>query len=434
MTVEVRIGDSRKLIHGLADKSIDCCVTSPPYWSLRDYKTDPIIFDGLPDCEHEWIIEKGVKNIGRDDKYYGGSVGASEWGIEKKSPRDTDFCSLCGAWRGQLGLEPTPELFIKHLLDFFDDVKLKLKDEGNCFVNLGDTYSANRGYQVDGTKQTAGSQAPIKISSQSCGVPPKCLCFIPERFAIGMIERGWIVRNKIIWSKPNHIPESVTDRLTKTHEVIYHFVKQQKYYYNLDAIREPNKVCGVTDKRPLGIERSRDYEGKWQGNKMSENFGSPRARTQRKHDNTNHAGNGSGVKDHSGYFKADGTLLINPLGKNPGDVWNITTQPFAGSHFAVFPLELVRRPILAGCPEQVCAICGKPKGWCSCLWRFMLDDPFINGTVLDPFAGSGTVGEFCRHNDRNAILFELNPEYKKLIDDRAMLNIPELSSFAEAMP
>lgn len=362
--IEVQIGDSRRLIHGLKDKSIDCVVTSPPYWRLRDYKTEPIIFDGRLDCEHEWkgFVRSGISG-GNSPKVY--SRKGNLPNMQAFDDQEQTFCSLCGAWHGQLGLEPTPELFIKHLLDFFDDVKLKLKDEGNCFVNLGDSYSTRSGGMNQGSWGKLGCDNERGAIKQSkTNLPDKCLCMIPPRFAWGMIERGWILRNSIIWAKPNHMPESVTDRLTKSHEVIYHFVKQQKYYYDLDAIREPHK-------EPNGSHNSIKQIQCYTYGKTS-------------------------------CFR--GLESYNHNGKNPGDVWTITTQPFAESHFAVFPLELVRRPIIAGCP--------------------------IGGMVLDPFAGSGTVGEFCRHNERNAILFELNPEYKKLIEDRAMLNVPELGSFA----
>ena len=247
--IDLQIGDSRKLIHGLTDASIDCVMTSPPYWGLRDY--------------------------GHSD---------------------------------QIGLEKTPEEYLKTMLDLFDDVKLKLKDEGNCFVNLGDSY-AGSGVN-DGTTNAGISNAAKRNDVKSTsrpntkvqGLKAKCLCMIPQRFAWGMIERGWILRNEIIWAKPNHMPESVTDRLTKSHEVIYHFVKQQKYYYDLDAIREPHKDSSMERyQRPLkmggakhagkkGFEiysgnewKPEGYSGKFEGANNAESFGSPRARTQRKH-------------------------------------------------------------------------------------------------------------------------------------------------------
>ncbi len=372
--IDLRIGDSRKLIHGLTDKSIDCVVTSPPYWGLRDY--------GHPD---------------------------------------------------QIGLERTPEEFLKTLFNFFDDVMLKLKDEGNCFVNLGDSYFGSGGaggdYNEGGIRE--GQKKYKQGTFKHKYLKSKSLVMIPERFAWGMIEHGWILRNKIIWGKPNHMPESVTDRLTKSYEVVYHFVKQQKYYYDLDVIREPHKnssmeryqrtlkMGGAKHAGKVGFEiysgndwKPEGYSGKFDGLIGSESFGSPRARTQRK---------GAEYKgkwvDNQGYMnevqkrineaRANGvphdSALNHPKGKNPGDVWYIPTQPYPKNHFAVFPIELIRRPILAGCP--------------------------VGGTVLDPFSGSGTVGEFCRCNERNAILFEINPEYSKLIKERAMITTPELSSW-----
>jgi site-specific DNA-methyltransferase (cytosine-N4-specific) len=419
--IDVRIGDARKLIHELKDKSIDCVVTSPPYWSLRDYKTEPIIFDENPDCEHAWgneiVINKG--NPGNMTTL----VGTQTANLSKSAYNYGSFCSKCGAWKGQLGLEPTPVLFIIHLIDFFDNVKLKLKDEGNVFVNLGDTYSGSGGAGGDYNKGGL-REGQSKYKQGKNNYSAKCLCLIPERFAIGMVERGWILRNSIIWQKPNHMPESVTDRLTKAHEVIYHFVKQQKYYYNLDAIREPlaessfkritqknvlNQSGGFKQEELRGIPNNgngsrcnkmvqslaKKYQCKFENTKNPEAFSSPRARTLRDKHIDNQSRTTLGL--HNG---RDPLNIVNPNGKNPGDVWNITLQPYPESHFAVFPLELVRRPILAGCP--------------------------VGGTVLDPFAGSGTVGEFCRNNERNAILYELNPDYKKLIEDRTMVKVPEL--------
>jgi len=370
--IDLQIGDSRKLIHGLTDASIDCVMTSPPYWGLRDY--------------------------GHSD---------------------------------QIGLEKTPEEYLKTMLDLFDDVKLKLKDEGNCFVNLGDTYGSGSGGGATESKKQKSNEGSLLKRGASI---PKCLLMIPQRFAWGMIERGWILRNEIIWAKPNHMPESVTDRLTKSHEVIYHFVKQQKYYYDLDAIREPHKESSMERyQRPLkmggakhagkkGFEiysgndwKPEGYSGKFEGASDAESFCSPRARTQRK--GAEYKGK---WKDDQEYMnevqkrineaRANGiphdSALNHPKGKNPGDVWYIPTAPYPESHFATFPLELIRRPILAGCP--------------------------VGGTVLDTFGGSGTVGEFCRNNERNAILFELNPEYSKLINERAMITTPELSSWCSA--
>ena len=429
---DIIIGDCRTEIPNLEDLSIDCIMTSPPYWGLRDY-------------------------------------GHSE----------------------QLGLESTPEEYLDNMLHVFDLVKPKLKDVGNCFVNLGDTYSGS-GKDVGGTNQKE-SFTFEEMPLIDANIPDKCLCMIPQRFAWGMIEHGWILRNEIIWHKPNHMPESVTDRLTKSHEVVYHFVKQGKYYYDLDAIREPLKtdltklktmpkfggnkypntkgmeVYSGNEWNPLNnVKDESTYQGKFKDDLNHESFGSPRARTQRKpyavaertngeveyRDNLpsledlkfylstvrngltideienvfgnqapHHWFSGECYPSSNDWLKLKEILQFdntydfvmsdvkikpsdkvnNQIGKNPDDVWQINTQPYKEAHFAVFPLKLVEKPILAGCP--------------------------VGGRVLDMFGGSSTVAEFCRHNERECTIIELNEEYKPLIDNRSMANTPLLSNY-----
>ena len=436
MTIDLQIGDNREILLKYPDKHFDCVMTSPPYWGLRDYDNPSLIFDGDPDYEHDWNENVRKVNLKGNNEYEQDNMK----GTIESSQLESEFCSKCNAWKGQLGLEPTPELFIKHLADTFDIVKNKLKNEGNCFVNIGDTYSANRGYQVDGTKQVKGSQPTIGMTSDKCGVPVKCLCMIPQRFAWEMIQHGWILRNSIVWYKQNHMPESVTDRLTKSYEIIYHFVKQEKYYYDLNAIRETHKWINPDGSRigsntigAISKIEQYDYKGKLDGRRDNESCNNPRARTQRKNDNTGYGTDGGGIQNHSG------NSLNHPLGKNPGDClelgiddlsetelkieiieliqewqslhpedwsqpedfWTVNTQSYSKAHFATFPYALIKKPILAGCPKD---------GW-----------------VLDPFAGSGTVGEFCNDNYRNAVLIELNPEYKPLIVDRTNLKQIALS-------
>ena len=503
---KIEIGDCREVIKKYPDNFFDCIVTSPPYWNLRDYKTEPIIFDGLPNCEHEWSEKttSKVDTTGFERNRHGLNkfteiVDGSPRSAMSKIPvieKSSVFCPKCGAYRGQLGLEPTPELFIKHLVDIFNIIKPKIKDTGSVFVNLGDTYSSSGGsgnkpenhIQFGKVINLGIAQRPHRVQN----LPPKCLCMIPSRFAWGMIEDGWVLRNEIVWHKGNNMPESVTDRLTKSHEMMYHFVKQQKYYYDLDAIREPNKIqsleryqravnlgsysvntkyadtknmdvprhppkwftdsanTGINNKEPYkdnNPHRTRLYEGKFEG--MGE--------ISEQNDNTNYGGNGTGFRNHSGYYDDKGNPLVNPIGKNPGDTWQINTEGFGGSHFAVFPLELVRRPILATCPLYICKKCGmsrerimktttlnrtatdgkgngelsdgsfgssvhRQSGWSDCGCQ----SGFDAGWVLDPFAGSGTTLEFCRQNNRNAVGIELNSDYKPMIVKRAKLDEPQV--------
>ena len=387
----------------------------------------------------------------------------------------------------QLGLESTPEEYLKNMLNVFDLVKPKLKDVGNCFINLGDTYSTRSGGMAVGDWNKLGhSEERGVIKQPKINLPDKCLVMIPQRFAWGMIEHGWILRNEIIWHKNNHMPESVTDRLTKSHEVVYHFVKQQKYYYDLDAIREPHKEqsieryqrsvnLGVNTVQGKFLHRDEQNTGvprkapKWfRDGQDAETFGSPRARASRKpyavadrlKDEVEYRDDLPTLEDLRGYLsttwngltideiesifgnqaphhwfsgesypssndwiklknilKFDDTYDFvmtdvklkpaekanNQNEKNPGDVWQINTQPYTKAHFAVFPLKLVEKPILAGCPK--------------------------GGRVLDPFGGSGTVAEFCRHNERECTIIELNGEYKQLIKERSMDDTPTLQSY-----
>jgi site-specific DNA-methyltransferase (adenine-specific) len=216
----------------LPSKSIDCVITSPPYWALRDYGVD-----------------------------------------------------------GQIGLEPDFQEYLKKLWKIFTEVYRILKPEGTCWVNLGDTYFSKA--------KTFSSHLKIVVK-----YPEKSLCLIPERFAIGMVERGWILRNQIIWYKTNAMPESVKDRFTVDFEKIFFFVKQRKYYFN--QISEPPKSSYMKRTATAGL------------------------------------GNGE-----LGNFVRFGT---NPKGRNKRTVWSIPTKPFKGAHFASFPLELPEICIKAGCP------------------------------------------------------------------------------------
>ncbi len=453
MNCKVYTGDCLEVLKTLQKESIDLVVTSPPYWNLRDYRTEPVVFDGQPHCRHKWSIETKSSDLRFRGKNSGVGNHANPeiWNGNGKGY----LCSICGAWKGQLGQEPSPELFIKHLLDVFDLVKPILKNTGSVFINLADTYSnsgsnsqthhASFGKLTESGYKTKGHRAK--------GLPSKCLCLIPERFALGMIERGWIIRNKIVWHKPNHVPESVKDRLTKSYELIYHFVKQKKYYYNLNGIREPHKES--SKERVLrAVSNSHKYAGTPYGggiNKprpnrrtkilsdQAEIFGSPRARYHREHNtsvsqyqyserdylvvNLHPKGknpgdmweipeeradslkirtlktkfddtglNASSLTRSRDRYRSEGVPEGHPLGKNPGDLWSITTKPFKGAHFAVFPPDIPRKCIIAACPD--------------------------NGVVLDPFAGSGTTLKAAKELGRKAIGIELNPEYGKIIQNR----------------
>ena len=267
-------------------------------------------------------------------------------------------------------------------------------------------------------------------------------------------EQGWILRNRIIWFKPNGMPSSVTDRFSNKYEPVYMLVKSKKYWFDLDAVRMAHK--------PNSIRRQqRAVSGKWRENakdafpnKNPHNINRPRP-------------NVKGVR--TALEALDEGTGLHPLGKNPGDVWTIPTHPYPESHFATFPPALIEPVTKAACPAEICPVCGMAReritepnkeyakylgrgvnnhiddgkrgmrydkktnaeyhtiGWTSC----NCDAGWVAGTVLDPFCGSGTVLEVCRKLNRNAIGFELNPEYEQLIRKRCMADIPPLTTYFE---
>jgi len=225
----------------------------------------------------------------------------------------------------QLGLEETPEEFVENLADVFDEVKRVLRPDGSLWLNLGDTYH-NKDLQQ-----------------------------IPARVALALQSRGWILRNRVTWAKPNPMPQSVKDRLNDTTEAVFHFVKNKDYWYDLDAIREPHQEN----------TKARAKRGLDSGHKLEDSA--------------------PGQSPHSIHQPSDEQGGLHPSGKNPGDVFEVTTKPFPEAHFAVYPPELCEKPIKATCPED--------------------------GVVLDPFAGAGTTLLKAKELGRKFIGIELNPEY-----------------------
>ena len=214
MLFKIHNADWVQFMKGLPDECIDFSMTSPPYWSLRDYgKESATIFDGEPKCKHQWGDDVVVESLGMDVS------GVRDWMEGEEDSRSfktsSNFCKLCSAWRGQLGLEPTVDLYTKHLCDGFDQLKRILKSTGSFFLNLGDSYS------------------------------DKSLKLVPHRVAMEMEKRGWCLRNTIIWQKPNPMPCSVNDRFSTTFEYIFFFVKSRKYYFNLDNVRQPHKTIDM---------------------------------------------------------------------------------------------------------------------------------------------------------------------------------------------
>ena len=406
--------DVLKALRMLPDESVDLQITSPPYWGLRDYgKETNTIWGGDPNCEHEWVektrknpLDRGGKGQFDEYRHFGALMG------EKltTSPIQEGFCKKCGAWYGQLGLEPTFDLYIEHLLMVFDEVKRVLKKDGTCWVNLGDTYwGSGAGTQYEPNLKNAKESYIIPYSSHitkksNSNYQSKCLCMIPERFALGMINHGWILRNKIIWHKPNHMPTSTKDRFANSWEYLFFFSKSKKYYFDLDAVRVPSKTGnGISH----GIANGKMFGGHSQATFPVSGFGK---RELRNHPLGKNPGDVISEEYKGNYEK--GTILknekgmsslmhyrtgkyvagyYNPKGKNPGDFWSITTKPFKEAHFAVFPEQLVERPIRTSRK---------------------------NAVILDVFAGSGTTLKVARDLGRDAIGIEIQPKYVEIIKKR----------------
>lgn len=304
---KVIIGNSLDVLKSMESESIDLCITSPPYWSLRDYKSEPVVWGGDPQCDHTFVehVEPARGGVGSD-----ANVGANKdaEANNRGHPTITAYCSKCGAWKGQLGLEPTPFEYIDHLCDIFDEVKRVLKPTGACWVNIGDTYNGSKIGNTETKKNTrVVSDSFKKQRLTSIGV--KCLIQIPSRFAIEMCNRGWILRNEVIWHKPNAMPMPVKDRFTVDFEKMFFFTKNPDYYFK--QITEPMVKPGV-------IAR----------------FGSKKT------------GNQNNVYFGRSY---DASELNNE--RNARTVWTIPTKPSTEDHCAMFPTSLIERPIMACCPD-----------------------------------------------------------------------------------
>jgi len=464
MSYRLLLGNCLDTLHELEDESIDTCVTSPPYYGLRDYGTAEWE-GGDPDCDHtvsmdtKWNDPKRGKNVLRPEVAHRGGK--------------SNACLNCDAKRidEQIGLEDTPEQFIENLVEVFRLVGKKLKPTGTLWVNIGDSYAGGGGASghtaetknMGRTTNTYGATRGKRIPK---GIKAKDLIGIPWMLAFALRADGWYLRSDVIWNKPNPMPESVTDRPTKAHEYLFLLSKSPKYFYDIDAIREPLAESSIG-------RLKQNIEGQ---------VGTTRA---------------NGGAKTNGNFKATGNT---EKGRNKRSVWTVTTKPYKGAHFAVFPPELIEPCILAttsayGC----CGECGAPfernmtKNWqpsCECFGSFEKEDviipaemtpqqvtkttwgvttkgeyhgdntkdyekakaqsasdvkkriienktkarvktmmiykpnspnekhPIQRSVVLDPFGGSGTTAGVAILHNRDAVICELNEEFAALIPDR----------------
>ena len=269
------VGDVRDMLRSLPAESVQCVVTSPPYWGLRSYGTEPQVWGGEPNCEHEWLEEERRCQTGGDQTTSLKQISNKGSQIAKVAGI-VGTCSRCGAWRGELGLEPTPELFVEHIVEVFREVRRVLRSDGTCWVNLGDSMASGKGtcYNPGGGSSSLGQDRkaagahPLDRGNKSTlaksGLKPKDLVGIPWRVAFALQADGWWLRSDIIWHKPNPMPESVTDRPTKAHEYIFLLTKSARYFYDAEAVKEEavkgSANAGARNYRTYA-ENGRAYEG-----------------------------------------------------------------------------------------------------------------------------------------------------------------------------
>ena len=475
----------------LPDDSIQCVTTSPPFFGLRRYDicgcsikavssasfeawggsertaestgqysaSDPramkdpdpscpwchgtgkiegmndVLWGGSAQCAHEWdtsVIPSG--NGQTTHSMIGATLNAAS---ATRSPRASTSCARCGAWKGQFGLEPTVQMYIAHAVEVFREVRRVLRDDGTCWVEIGDSYASNPLKGGSGTPNGRNGRGEDYQRAGLGGIAPKNLMLVPQRLAIAFQDDGWIVRSIVIWHRQNPMPESVRDRPTQSHSYILMLTKSPRYFHDADAVREDN---APRFREPIWVERG-----------PTKPMGSP-------------GGNGG--------LRQGNAMAYNGLGRNLRSVWVIPTKGYPGAHFATFPESLPERCILASTSEKgACPKCGAPweritscdyvvqrssnireqpkqagkvltgassergfvvasatrvsatLGWeptCSCG-----ESDTVPCTVLDPFAGSGTTLAVAKRLGRTSVGIEMNTMYVSLIRQRVAEAITE---------
>jgi DNA modification methylase len=438
-------GDALDVLAGLPAGLAQTCITSPPYWGLRDYGVAPRVWGGDPGCRHRW----GSGERGRRSDLLPSEQSSSTGRLGRDARQGQAglqggcFCGRCGAWKGCLGLEPDPDLYVSHLVDVLREVRRVLRDDGTLWLVLGDSFAgagpSGATYDSKTTRRRAagnGVDGAFRVSKRlgergldyskkrpvpPPGLKPKDLVGIPWRVAFALQADGWWLRSDIIWAKPNAMPESVLDRPTRAHELVFLLAPSRRYFYDAEAVREPDQARrsgnGYKRRERLsygGGEEARGQDFEWVGG----------------------------------------------AGRNRRSVWTVPTQCFKGAHFATFPEALVEPCLLAGSSPAACRACGAPwrrivdarrlldgereiKGsWTEAdklqsgralqatgfgHWRVEVrrqtvgweascehDDPGGRCTVLDPFAGAATAGIVAARHGRDFVGVELSGNYARM--------------------
>jgi DNA modification methylase len=436
MTTRILYGHVLARLADLPDESVHCVVTSPPYYGLRSYGTAPQVWGGDPNCQHEWQTDHVIAETSGNVRWQHTTGGGGDGTMNRfaKSREDADdhrefttvergFCR-CGAWRGDLGLEPTPELFIQHLVEIFREIRRVLRKDGTLWLNIGDSYNGQKNGNTEVNKNPrAVTNAFQKRLASNC--KPKDLLMIPAQLALALRADGWWLRSEIVWAKKAPMPESVTDRPTCAHEKIFLLSKSKTYYYDAEAVKEEASELTTCPPNPSRGEKTRQRETHEHGNTRRSKF--------------------------------DADVPYRPSHRNMRNVWHLGPEPFPEAHFATFVSEIPRRAILAGTSARgVCPKCAAPwvrvveksggtigkGGWhqheddlgrrqkaapladykvetigwrpsCSC----DAGNP-IPATCLDPFLGAGTTAMVADQLGRHCIGIELAPSYAAMSERR----------------
>lgn len=366
---QTHVGDCRELLRQMPDESVHCVVTSVPYWGLRDYGTGTWE-GGDPGCAHAGKQKPRSDTHGAGLQHGRFSETRGSQASKRASVPVRSVCK-CGARRidRQIGLEETPKDWAAALVDVFREVRRVLRPDGTCWINVGDAYAgaAGGGTGLNGwmaKKSVTKAGARLVREKTAPGLKPKDLIGLPWTLAFALRDDGWYLRAENIWHKVNPLPESVEDRPCRDHEQVFLLTKSAEYFYDHEAVKQ--RATGGAHAR-ASSRRPREDAG------VHPKSAEP----------------GEGTRANSSFNKAV-TQLVET--RNLRTVWTIVGEQYDGAHFATFPTKLVVPCILAGCPA--------------------------GGVVLDPFGGSGTVGEVAEGLGRRWILFELNPAYAELAAKR----------------
>lgn len=415
-------GDVLEVLPTLPAGFAQAAITSPPYWGLRDYGVRPRVWGGDPGCRHRW----GAGERGRHSDMLPAEQGSSRGRLGRDGRQGGAgieggrFCRRCGAWKGCLGLEPDPDLYVSHLVSVMREVRRCLRPDGVLWLNLGDSFAANRNYQIaDSIGPEAGGELSMRVPAV---LKAKDLVGIPWRVAFALQADGWWLRSDIVWHKPNAMPESVRDRPTRAHEFVFLLSPSARYHYDAFAVREPDK-----------------------GGRSGNGY----ARAER-----------LSYRDAAGP-RGQARQWVGGGGRNRRSVWSIPTQCFKGPHFATFPEALVEVCLLAGTSPVACRRCGAPwrrvvssrrlldgvhelrGSWTGDERRLVSgralaatgfghervrieretigwepdcghDDPGARCAVLDPFAGAATTGLVAARHGRDFTGVELSGTYARM--------------------